>query len=132
MNKKLAVMRVLTAIGLGALIVGVVFVVAFNPTEKNLFPCQFYKLTQIKCPTCGATRMVYCFFTLQLGKAFYYHAYFTVTSPLVGYALITLVVNVFKGRRVLPYPKRWYIWLAVYFCGLATFGVVRNFIPYFY
>lgn len=125
-------MRVLTATGLGALIVGVILVVVLNPTENTLIPCQYYAMTKLKCLTCGGTRMVYYFFTLQLDKAFYYHAYFTVTSPLIAYALAVITVNVFAGRRVLPYPKRWYIYIAVYFVGLAIFGVARNFIPYFY
>jgi hypothetical protein len=131
MNKKLRLLRILTAIGLGALIAAVVFVLIFNPTENFMGECFYRRYLHLKCSTCGATRAVYYFFTLRFGKAFYYHAYFTVLSPVMAYVALAFCVNVFCGKRVLPLRLRWW-WAVVFIGGLIAFGILRNFTAVIY
>ncbi len=126
-NKKLTVIRALTALGLCALICLITAILLLNPTENTLLPCALNKTFGIHCATCGATRAVYYFFTFQFKKAFYYHAYFVTLSPLLAYIITGFCVNVFAGKKVVPFPKpRWY-YLVAFFAGLLCFGVLRNF-----
>lgn len=126
--KSKSVCRALTVTAVIAAVAAVIFVVLRNPTENTILPCMYNKLFHIKCATCGATRAVYYFFTFDFAKAFYYHAYFTVLSPIIGYVLLALAVNGIAYKRIMPLPKRfWWIYPAVFIAGLIIFGVVRNF-----
>ena len=121
-------MRALAAVAVGALITAIAVVLIVNPTDGGFPECPYRKLN-FKCTSCGATRAVYYFFTLQFGKAFYYHAYFTLTSPLVAYYIVAIFVNAFACKRVLP------IWWQVafgYVLGLVAFTVLRNFTDVIY
>ena len=131
MDKKLRLLRVFTALGIGALIIAIITVLITNPTDDEGIRCAFRKTLHLKCMTCGATRAVYYFFTLQIGKAFYYHAYFTALSPIMAYVAISFSVNVFLGKKVLPLKLK--VWQLIAFAvGLGVFGIVRNFIPQIY
>ena len=131
MERKLRLLRVLTAIGIGALITAIVVVLLLNPTDDEGIRCGLRRTFHLKCMTCGATRAVYYFFTLQLGKAFYYHAYFVALSPIMAYIGLAFSLNVFFGKRVFPLKLRWW-YLVAFAVGLAVFGVIRNFIPIVY
>ena len=131
MDKKLKLLRVFTVISIGALTTAIIAVLILNPTDDDGIRCGLRKVFYIKCMTCGATRAVYYFFTLQFGKAFYYHAYFTALSPVMAYVAISFSVNVFLGKKVMPLKLKWW-YLIAFAVGLTVFGIVRNFIPYVY
>lgn len=75
--------------------------------------CPFFKLTDIKCPTCGVSRAMLALVRLDLDMYFYYHplAIFLVTAVL-------LLIHI----QYLPYKKFIYIY------AITTVGV--NFIFY--
>jgi hypothetical protein len=54
--------------------------------------CPLRFATHIPCPGCGMTRAFLSFFTLDIGKAFYYHPLF----PLILAAAIILAVSLFR------------------------------------
>ena len=110
-----------------------VYVMVRNPLENDIYHL-FGHFGDLKyhCPSCGATRAVYCLATLQFGKAFYYHAFLTVTSPILAYIIITLTVNLFAGKKIIPYPKRYAVYLYVYLGLYIAFAVFRNFTDVIY
>ena len=127
LRSKPFIKRAATVAALLAFAGAIAFVVIADPTENTLFPCVYNKTFHVHCPTCGATRAAYYFFTFRFGKAFYYHAYFTALSPVIGYAVIAVSVNNFADRKVLPLPKRGWVYIVVFIAGLICFGAARNF-----
>lgn len=110
----------------------IAFVIISNPVEVKLLPCLIHSKFNVKCPSCGLTRAVYCVMTLKLGQAFYYNAYLTLLSPLVAYLCVAFLVNGVVGRRIVPLPKfRWWM-LVAFLVGLIAFTVLRNFISCIY
>ena len=110
-----------------------IYVMVRNPLENDIYHL-FGHFGELKyhCPSCGATRAVYCLATLQFGKAFYYHAFLTVTSPILAYILLTLTVNLFAGKKIIPYPRRYAVYLYVYLGLYIAFAVFRNLVDFIY
>ncbi len=129
---KVKIIRAVTIICIGALITAIIGVLILNPTENEFYTCWYRENLHIKCLTCGGTRAVYYFFTFQIGKAFYYHAYFTALSPLIGYVIIGLGVNGVVGKRLVPMPKFRWFYPVLFVVGLVVFGVIRNFTGFIY
>jgi hypothetical protein len=75
---------------------------------------------------------VYCLATFQFGKAFYYHAFFVCTLPVLAYIFLTLTVNLFMGKKVVPYPKNYPFYLYVYLGLYIAFAIFRNFVTFIY
>ena len=111
-----------------------IYVMVKNPLEKDIYHIlgHVVEMKDFHCPSCGLTRAVYCLATFQFGKAFYYHAFFTVTSPILAYIFLTLTVNLFAGKKIIPYPKRYPIYLYLYLGLYLTFAVLRNFTDIIY
>ena len=108
-NNKLKLIR-LAIIGFYlACILFFIYVMVKNPLEKDIYHIlgHVVEMKDFHCPSCGLTRAVYCLATFQFGQAFYYHAFFTVTSPILAYIFLTLTVNLFAGKKIIPYPKRY-------------------------
>ena len=103
-----------------------IYVITKNPLKNDVYAFKFHDSTVFCCPSCGLTRAVYCLFTLKIKQAFYYHAFFTVFSPIIGYIILTLTVNLFAGKKIIPYPKRYSIYLWVLFGLWMVFTVIRN------
>lgn len=110
-----------------------VYVMVKKPLENDIYHL-FGHVVEIgfHCPSCGLTRAVYCIATFQFGKAFYYHAFFTSTLPILGYIFLTLTVNLFMGKKIIPYPKNYSVYLYVYFGLYIAFAVLRNFTSVIY
>ena len=111
-----------------------IYVMVKNPLEKDIYHIlgHVVEMKDFHCPSCGLTRAVYCMATFQFGKAFYYHAFFTVTSPILAYIFLTLTVNLYAGKKIIPYPKRYSIYLYVYLGLYLAFAVFRNFTDVIY
>ena len=111
-----------------------VYVMVKNPLDKDIyhFLGHIGDTNGYHCPSCGLTRAVYCLATLQFGKAFYYHAFFTVTLPILAYVCLTLTVNLFVGKKIIPYPKNYAVYLYVYLGLYIAFAVLRNFTSIIY
>ena len=133
-NNKLKLIR-LAIIGFYlACILFFIYVMVKNPLEKDIYHIlgHVVEMKDFHCPSCGLTRAVYCLATFQFGKAFYYHAFFTVTSPILAYIFLTLTVNLYAGKKIIPYPKRYSIYLYVYLGLYIAFAVLRNFTDVIY
>jgi len=130
--KKITLIRVLV-IALALFCVGVaVLILVTNPLENDLYKGLGHNKEFFHCPTCGLTRAIYCLLTLRLKDAFYYHAFFTVTFPFLAYLVLTLFVNLFFAKKILPYPKKYSIYLYTYFALFMLFSIVRNFTTIIY
>ncbi len=110
-----------------------IYVMVNNPLENDIYHIMgHFTESDFHCPSCGLTRAVYCIATFQFGKAFYYHAFFTSTLPILGYIFLTLTVNLFMGKKIIPYPKKYPVYLYVYLGLYIAFAVLRNFTSVIY
>ena len=96
-----------------------IYVYVKNPIENNVYGFLIHDESLFHCPSCGLTRAVYSLMRFDIASAFYYHAYFTVTSPVWAYTLVCLTANLWKGKRVIPYPS-WYK------IALGTFRIIHG------
>ena len=131
-NKKLAIIRC-------AIIAFYCFCIAFaiylyfaNPIENDIYCFLVHKEMAIHCPSCGLTRAVYLLMKFDFKSAFYYHAFFVCTLPLLAYIILTLTVNLFANKKIMPYPKRYSIILYAYLFAFIAFSVIRNFTSVIY
>lgn len=125
-NKKLFALRAAIIAFYAACIFFIIYVLIKNPIENDIYMGFTHDKRFFHCPTCGATRALYCFLKLDFKGAFYYHAYFTLLSPIFIYIAATLSVNLFFQKRIIPYPKRPQIYLYALLFLLAAFCVLRN------
>lgn len=130
--KKLTIMRAGIILFYSACLLFFIFVLLKNPLENDIYHFFGHDATVYHCPSCGLTRAVYCLVTFQFGKAFYYHAFFVCTLPVLGYIFLTLTVNLFMGKRVIPYPKKYAVYLYVYLGLYIAFAIFRNFVSFIY
>lgn len=132
-NKKLTLIRASIIVFYSACLTIFIYVMVKKPLENDIYHLLGHVVEiGFHCPSCGLTRAVYCIATFQLGKAFYYHAFFTSTLPILGYIFLTLTVNLFMGKKIIPYPKKYPVYLYVYFGLYIAFAVLRNFTSVIY
>lgn len=87
--------------------------------------CPFWKLTGLKCPGCGVTRVCLALLRLDLAGAWRANAALLLSLPvLAALALRMMWVYVRTGRRMPSQGEERLIWgLVVYF---LAWGVARN------
>lgn len=110
----------------------VVYLYFSNPLEENIYGFLIHQKSLIHCPSCGLTRSIYLLMHFDFKGAFYYHAFFVCTFPILGYIILTLTVNLFAGKKIIPYPKRYSLFLYAYLFALIAFTVIRNFTAVIY
>ena len=130
--KRLKLVRASIILFYIACILFLIYLLIKNPVENDVYYFLCHDANVFHCPSCGLTRAVYCLATFQFGKAFYYHAFFVSTLPFLGYALLTLTVNLFADRKIIPYPKKFAIYLYVYLGLYLAFAIIRNFTDLIY
>lgn len=126
-NKNLAARRIAIVLFYALSLFLFVYVMLANPLQNDVFGIFVHDASIFHCPSCGATRAVYCFFRLDFKQAFYYHAYFTVISPVIAYIILCVTVNGFFNKKIIPYPKHYAACLYVLFALWMAFSVARNF-----
>lgn len=126
-RKKLYLLRAAIIAFYAACIFFIVYVLIANPLINDIYGSFSHDKRFFHCPTCGATRAVYCLLKLDFKSAFYYHAYLTVLSPAFAYILLTLTINLFFWRKIIPYPKHYAAYLYVLLALLVAFTIARNF-----
>ena len=131
-NKKLFFVRTAIIAFYAVCIIFTIVILVKNPFENSIYGALSHDKSLFHCPTCGLTRAVYCLFTLQLKKAFYYHAFFITFLPVLLYLVLTLSINLFFNKKVLPYPKKYSIYLYTLFGLLIAFTILRNFTSIIY
>lgn len=87
-------------------------------------PCIFYKITSLKCPACGVSRMMVSLAHFDILAAFYYNPFLLVSSPLIVFSLVYPDIKyIVKADRSLGKVSI-LLWLEIIL--LLVFGVVRN------
>ena len=109
-----------------------VYVYISNPLENNVYGVIIHDESIFHCPSCGITRAVYSIMKLDFGSAFYYHAFLIVFAPVFGYILICLTVNLWAKKAIIPYPRKYYVYLWVFFGLWMLFSIFRNFVDFIY
>ncbi|MFL6466817.1 MAG: DUF2752 domain-containing protein [Pyrinomonadaceae bacterium] len=122
--------RVLAVIGIGAMLLGAVFVWFFDPSQAGFFPvCPLYRITGFACPGCGLTRGFHALFHGDILTALDYNALIPLVSLLLGYIFASLFSVVLRGKGLIL--ANWnLIFLWVTLGVLITFGVLRN-LPFY-
>lgn len=131
-TKRQKIMRAGIVIFYSACILFLIYLLIKNPLKGNFYHFFGHDSEIFRCPSCGLTRAVYCLFTFQFKKAFYYHAFFVVTMPFLIYIILTLTVNLYAGKKIIPYPKNYAVYLYVYFGLYLAFAILRNFTDLIY
>ena len=132
MKKSLILTRTAIILFYAVCLILLIHVLVKNPLKNNVYGFKLHDSAVFCCPSCGLTRAVYCLFTLKIKSAFYYHAFFTVFSPVIAYVMLTLTVNLFACKKVIPYPKRYGVYLWVLFGLWMAFTVIRNLTPFIF
>ena len=98
-----------------------------NRKYNVVIPCLFYKITNLYCPGCGITRMLFSLLNFKIYQAFRYNPLvFCLIVIFIFYKLIAIIIyKLFK--RQLKINSKIYNFLLILVLG---FGILRN-IPYF-
>ena len=83
----------------------------------GISPCITYHLFGVPCPACGMTRAYVSLFSLEIGRAFFYHPLFLLVPGIpfvfvmpekprniVSAVLIVILVGVWVARMILLFP----------------------------
>ena len=103
-----------------------------NPIDNDIYGFLIHQKSVIHCPSCGLTRSIYSLMHFDFKGAFYYHAFFVCTLPILGYLILTLTVNLFANKKIIAYPKRYSLFLYCYLFALIAFTIFRNFTSVIY
>lgn len=88
-------------------------------------PCLFRRITGLRCPGCGVTRMCLALLRGDLAAAWAASPGLLLLSPFLGLLLLDLAVRYVRTGQRLPGPvERAGIWCAV--AWLVLYGVIRN------
>jgi len=110
----------------GLLLLGAVYVFAFEPGKTGIFPpCVFRQLTGLQCPGCGSTRALHQLLHGHFVAAFTLNPLFVIAIPLLLYVLLKYTTLSFRGITPKPnaLPAR-YIYLI--FVVIVSFWILRN------
>ena len=90
--------------------------------------CPLNRLTGLKCPGCGVTRMILRILHLDFKTAFFYNPAIFCLFPLCAAAFCTFMLLEKRGKTAAAQKVKN---TAVYFsiAVLVFFGVVRNILP---
>ena len=98
--------------------------------EYNLYlKCPIKLVTNLYCPGCGVTRMLYSIIILDFYQAFRYNPLLFIIFPFIMFLLIDNMYSKLKHKK--PLYKNipevvWYILIVIF----IVYGVIRNFIPF--
>src|SRR4051794_4932062 len=114
----------------GALLVmAVIILFRFNPAQYGFYPkCQFYALTGLHCPGCGAQRALHSLVHGHVLTALRYNSLLIISLPFLAYAGFRYLLPSF-GLRPLPTPPVRAGWIILLAVSLILFAIFRN-IPY--
>ena len=131
-NKKLIFLRTAIITFYAVCLIFTAYILIKNPFDSDFYGIMAHDKNLFHCPSCGLTRAIYCLLTFNFKDAFYYHAYFTLFFPIIIYTVLTISVNLFFNKKVLPYPRRYPVFLYTLFGILIFFTVLRNFVSVIY
>lgn len=127
MSKKIFLLRAAIIVFNAACLIFAVYILIKKPVKNDIYGFFAHDKRFFHCPSCGATRAIYCYLTGDFKNAFYYHAFLTLFFPVLLYTEICLSVNLFFQKKVLPFPKKYPVYLYALFFLLVAFTFIRNF-----
>ena len=87
-------------------------------------PCIFNKITGLKCPGCGISRMFISLATFNIADAFKHNPFLFITGPFV------LIYLIFNDVKYVKYANRkmgkWEIFMWIELILLIAYGILRN------
>ena len=131
-NKKIIAIRCVIILFYLLCALFAVYLYFANPIDNDIYGFLIHQKSVIHCPSCGLTRSVYSLMHLNFKMAFYYHAFFVCTLPILCYIILTVTVNLFANKKIMPYPKRYSLFLYAYLFALIAFTIFRNFTTVIY
>ncbi len=90
-------------------------------------PCVFNKITGLKCPGCGITRMFISLMHFDFNSAFQYNPVVLILSPVI-FIIILRAIFVYIKNGDLQLGKKFDILTYVVIAILIIFGILRNII----
>ncbi len=110
--------------GAAVLAAGVGYYILMSLTGRGI-PCLFRRVTGLKCPGCGVSRMIMSLLRLDFAAAFEYNAVLLcLMLPLLSVTILFLIRYVRTGNRALTRGEN--ALLRVLAAVLIVWGVVRN------
>ena len=101
----------------------------FNPARFPFYPvCNFYRLTGLHCPGCGALRAIHQLLHGDILSAIHYNALLVCSLPFLGWYLVRLNMRQLNREPVSQTIRPSWLWMA--FGVLVLFGILRN-LPWF-
>ncbi len=119
--------RILGLGTLGTVTVFCGFAALFRWDLRHLFPpCVFLKITGLRCPGCGGTRMAASLVRGDIRTAFYYNPLLVLLAGVLLFFLLWMLLRTFqKGWRPIDLHIRSRLWMILP-AVIALFWVVRN------
>ena len=96
------------------------FVVRYTPLSMK---CYIYEIFGVKCPACGATRMMLSLARFDLKKAFLYNPFLLVTLP---YVVTEVIYFFYLNESKKSINKINQIVLFIWVGAFILFGILRN------
>ena len=119
--------RLIKIIFLNAFIVIISFIYYFLNKYFNIgIPCLFYKITGLKCPGCGITRLIFSLIKLDFRQAFFYNPLVFILLPFIGFYIIYqeyLYITKKEDQIIKKIPSYIYYVLIII---LIIYAILRN------
>ena len=109
-----------------AIILGIAIAYLIFTLITNIgIPCIFRKITGLKCPGCGISRMLISLVTFDIIGAFWCNPFLFITGPFILAYLICSEIKYIKygDRRM----GKWEIFMWIELVLLIIYGFLRNF-----
>lgn len=91
-------------------------------------PCIFYKITGLKCPGCGITRMLLSIWKLDFRSAYEANQMIFILQPVLYYFIVKNVLAYIRGQQMI-YRKWENVLLYILIVLMLGFFVIRNIPP---
>lgn len=99
------------------LIIAIIIYYVFYKLFGLAIPCMFHKITDLYCPGCGVTRMIFSVIKLDFYQAFRY-------NPLVfTLGIIYILYKIISIKHKILFPKYTIYVLVVI---MLAYGILRN------
>lgn len=122
MDRGQRIRKVLCITGvLAVILAGYYLLVSLTPF---VIPCAFHKITGLKCPGCGVTRMLLAASHGEFGRAYEYNQALFVLLPVLAADLFWCIYLYIRYGRIESRIHSAGVWVIL--AVLLIFGVLRN------
>ncbi len=111
---KITKSRLLELLLLGGGIFYVILLAYVPVLQGGVFACPAHKWLNLNCPGCGLTRACRDLAHFDLTGATLENPLWIVVVPYVGYRLLTIIVGVISGRKLVDQWPRWFVCVVEY------------------